>query len=133
MRCVILIATAAFMASLCSTQEGAAQSSHSVNIPSGARVKIEGNKAQITNQNGLTGTYECSCSGGKGTCTVIQTGPTVNCSSTGGATCTGICTLEITTTGVAPPAAATRGGETSGGSGPKGPVMRAPAAPTRSQ
>jgi hypothetical protein len=48
----------------------------------------------------IKGKWNCSCSGGSGTCTVYQKDNTVECQKTSDDTCTGSCEMSTTTTGV---------------------------------
>jgi len=48
----------------------------------------------------LTGEWSCHCSGGKGTCKVIQDSDSMSCFKGEGATCTGKCEFTSSTTGV---------------------------------
>lgn len=59
-----------------------------------------------------TGSFDCSCSGGKGTCSYSTSGPTMSCSKKSGDTCTGSCKMTITPT--AGGAAAIKSGKTGG-------------------
>jgi hypothetical protein len=56
-----------------------------------------------------TGTFDCSCTGGSGTCSFTTSGPIMKCTKGGSDTCTGACTLKTTPTG-AGGAAALKGG-----------------------
>jgi len=49
----------------------------------------------MQNQN-ETGSFDCSCSGGQGTCTITAAPTGTTCLKINGATCTGRCTMTVT-------------------------------------
>ena len=96
-----------------------AKGAQSIALPPGAKADIHGNSAMISGGggggNGVSGTYDCTCSGGKGTCLISTSGGLLTCSNgpPGAKSCTATCQLIVSTPGVmgeqpaakAPPAA----------------------------
>jgi hypothetical protein len=71
-------------------------------IPPNTSVSISGNTAALRSSGGLgvSGTYDCSCDGGTGTCTITHNGGDLGCSKNFDDTCTASCTLTTTQSGL---------------------------------
>jgi hypothetical protein len=76
----------------------AAPSSNSLSVPPGARVSLKGGTVSLM-QNGETGTFNCTCEKGKGSCTLVRMPAGLICGGGSADTCTGECTFFTTTTG----------------------------------
>jgi hypothetical protein len=93
------LAIIALMAS--SAREGRAES---LKLPPGTKVSIQGQTARINGGaggTGVSGSYDCSCFAGKGTCTVWNSEGSLGCAkSAGPGACSTECKLVVFTTGV---------------------------------
>ena len=76
-----------------------------IKLEPGQKVQIKGSTARISGGGGkggagLGGTWNCSCSGGAGTCEVASSNGVLVCrKSSGSGACSGTCSLGTTTTG----------------------------------
>jgi hypothetical protein len=68
-----------------------AASADSIDLPPGSVVTLQTHSATIALSNNLRGTFNCSCSAGRGSCTVDVGEGSLTCSSATGETCTGSC------------------------------------------
>jgi len=80
-----------------------------VKIEPGDQVVIDGNRALIRKPGnlgttGIGGKWDCTCSRGSGTCTIVQIPGQLSCHKGERDTCQGACDLVTTTTGSTPPA-----------------------------
>jgi hypothetical protein len=84
---------------------GASAAENTVKIPAGAKVTIKGNTAMINNGGGggnnLSGSFQCLCSGGPGTCAVTSTSGLIVCTKGSGQDgCKSTCEFRVQTQGV---------------------------------
>ena len=80
--------------------KAAAAKGSTIRLQPGVTVKLTGNRA-LLRKGSITGTYDCSCSGGGGgECYVIQSGSDLHCSSAAQPPCSGTCQLITKTQGV---------------------------------
>ena len=79
-------------------------SASSIKIPPGTSVKVHGHSAAVAMDNGIAGTYNCSCTNGMGnaagTCSLTSTGTVMVCTKGTARSCNGTCSLTTTTTGL---------------------------------
>jgi hypothetical protein len=103
----------------------------SIKVPPGAKVQVHGNSAMISGGgggSGVTGTFECVCDKGGGSCSIGVISTTMNCFKGTGDTCSGSCYLYSKTSGNTGPAAAKANGNT-GPAAPNANGSNGPAAP----
>ena len=69
----------------------AVASGDSIDLPPGSLVTMQQHSAAVVLRNDVRGTLNCSCSGGKGSCTVDVGEGMLTCSAAKGGACTGSC------------------------------------------
>jgi hypothetical protein len=67
-------------------------------VVAASAVAFAGDGAKARPKNNVTGTFDCSCHRGSGTCSMRTVGGVMICNK-GGGTCTGKCELSTTSTG----------------------------------
>jgi hypothetical protein len=80
----------------------------SIDLPPGSVVTVLGHNASIALSNNVRGTFSCTCSVGKGSCSVDTGGGALTCSAATGDTCKGSCHFNAGTPGFRDAAAAAR-------------------------
>jgi hypothetical protein len=89
-----------FMAALTASAQTPEQQSTNIiiTLPPGANVDVQGSAAQARMRPpGVTGSFDCSCEGGQGTCTLEITSNGLFCLKKAGDTCSGGCDLTVST------------------------------------
>lgn len=103
---------------LCAGPSAAAPVGRTLATPTGAQVKVHGASATMMMSNGETGTFNCTCNKGRGSCSLTRMPSGLICGGGSNDTCTGECVF-FTTTGIT---GAARGAAITGAA----PAARAP-------
>jgi hypothetical protein len=76
----------------------------SIKLPPGTKVKIVGHSGTVALDNGVSGSFDCSCSQGNGpapgTCSLIKSGNVMSCVKGATDTCNDSCGFGTVTKGI---------------------------------
>jgi hypothetical protein len=70
-----------------------------IDLPPGSVATVLGHKADIALSNNVRGTFNCSCSAGKGSCTIDPSAGSLTCNAGTGGKCSGSCRFDAGTPG----------------------------------
>jgi hypothetical protein len=129
MRASAVVTTAFAFMFLMSFASNQVFADETVKLSPGAKVEVHGNSAIINNGgNGETGSFNCDCWGGSGTCKLTRGPNAITCTGNAGS-CTGSCVLTTSTEGVTAAPPASKGNP----SAPGKPSGASPAPPQKAQ
>jgi len=95
----VFVRVAIVVAALSALLSSATAETNRLTIPKGVTPQIEGNTVTMRNNNGVSGSFSCTCSK-SGACSVSNTGTAIICLDIGGTNhCTGSCSLGTVISG----------------------------------